>query len=311
MSRIIAVGLSTTLQKTITFTNLKLDSVNRSTGYRIDASGKAVNAARVLTQLSPGIATNVCPLGADNAKLFLELAAKDHMTVEWTPVPGRVRYCYTLLEPGTGRATELVVSEPVGTEDFSAASEDLLALILKNLAGAEALLLAGSRPAAYPSDMCARICKLAKDEGLAVMADFHGKDLSLTLETCAPDIVKINEEEFCGTFGYSFPLPEAELSALIAERSSMLGNTIVVTRGSKDTFAGANGVAFRQRVNAVTALNAIGCGDSFSAGFLYSWIADRDTKAALEKGSWCASRNALNMRPGSIRDPDEEGEGLW
>lgn len=311
MSRIIAVGLSTTLQKTITFTNLKTDSVNRSTGYRIDASGKAVNAARVLSQLSPGIVENVCPLGADNAKLFLELAAKDHLPVEWVPVPGRVRYCYTLLEPGTGRATELVVSEPVGDEDFSSVSEDLIALISKRLQGAEALLFAGSRPAAYPADMCARICALARDAGCAVMADFHGKDLKLTLERCVPDIVKINEEEFCGTFGYPFPLPEAELSKLIAEKSAALGNTIVVTRGSKDTFAGTKGTAFRQPVNAVTALNAIGCGDSFSAGFLFSWLADRDTKAALEKGSWCATRNALNMRPGSIRDPDDEGEGLW
>ena len=227
------------------------------------------------------------------------------------PCRGRVRYCYTLLEPGTGRATELVVSEPVGKEDFSAASEDLLALISNKIAGADALLLAGSRPASYPADMCARICALAKKAGLAVIADFHGKDLSLTLDVCAPDIVKINEEEFCGTFGYAFPLPEDELARFVAEKSAELGNTIVVTRGSKDTLAGAKGAAFCQRVNAVTALNAIGCGDSFTAGFLFSWLADRDTKAALEKGCWCATRNALNLRPGSIRDPDADGEGLW
>ncbi len=311
MSGIIAVGLSATLQKTITFTQLQTDSVNRSTGYRIDASGKAVNAARVLNQLSPGIVTNVCPLGEENASLFLELAARDGMKVAWVPVPGRVRYCYTLLEPGTGRATELVVSEPVGDADFSPVSESLLALIAKNLIGADALLFAGSRPASYPGDMCARICGMAKDAGLVVMADFHGKDLKATLERTIPTIIKINEEEFCGTFGHTFPLSEAELAAELRFQSAKLKNTIVVTRGSKDTFAATDGVAFYHPVIAVTALNTIGCGDSFTAGFLYSWLQKESTQEALSKGNECASRNALNLRPGSILDSDAEGEQLW
>ena len=315
MRKIVAVGLSATLQKTITFRELHLDSVNRSSGYRLDASGKSVNAARVLNQLESGCAVNVCPLGMENAELFLRLAAADGMDVDEVMVPGRVRYCYTLLEPGTGRATELVVSEPVAEEpassgDFAAASEALLAKISARLDGASALLLAGSRPLQYPEDLCVRICALAKDAGCLVLADFHGKDLSLTLERCTPDIIKINEEEFCGTFSLPFPLPEAELERQIAVHNARLGNTIVVTRGSKDTFAASKGSSFRHAVRAVKALNAIGCGDSFSAGFLYSWLADRDVPKALEKGSWCATRNALNLRPGSIRDPDDKGEGL-
>lgn len=311
MSQIIAVGLSPTLQKTITFNHLEKDSVNRSTGYRIDASGKAVNAARVLDQLSPGIITNICPLGEDNAAFFLELAAKDGMAVKWIPVTGRVRYCYTLLEPGSGRATELVVSEPVGGIDFSEVAERLLDMIREEASASDALIFAGSRPASYPADICPRICRIAADAGCTVMADYHGKDLLRTLEEAVPDIIKINEEEFCGTFGHAFPLNEEKLGALVAEKSAELGNTIVITRGSKDTWAAAKGEIFRHPVHAVTALNAIGCGDSFSAGFLYSWLKDRDTKAALAKGSWCATQNALNYRPGSIRKADAEGEQPW
>lgn len=311
MKKIVAVGLSATLQKTIAFRDLKLDSVNRSLGYRIDASGKAVNAARVLNQLESGCVVNVCPLGKDNADLFLELAAKDDMPVEWVPVPGRVRYCYTLLEPGSGRATELVVSEPVGSLDFSDAPQALLSKIAEQLQSADALLFAGSRPGAYPADMCARICALAKKAGCAVMADFHGKDLALTLECCTPDIIKINEEEFCGTFGLPFPLAESELEKELSAQSERLGNTIVVTRGSKNTYAAMRGVNYCYPVHPVTALNAIGCGDSFTAGFFHSWLNNPDIVTALAKGSWCATRNALNLRPGSTKDHDAEGEQLW
>ena len=112
MARVLSVGLSPTIQKTISFGTLALDRVNRSSGYRLDASGKAVNAARVLNQLSPGVVTCLCPLGADNASLFLDLAASDGLPVEYVTVPGLTRHCYTLLETGTGRATELVVNEP-------------------------------------------------------------------------------------------------------------------------------------------------------------------------------------------------------
>jgi fructose-1-phosphate kinase PfkB-like protein len=311
MSRVIAVGLSPTLQKTIAFKDLRLDSVNRSTGYRIDASGKAVNASRVLSQLERGCVTNVCPLGVDNADFFRELAGRDGLSFDCVDVPGRIRYCYTLVEPGTGRATELVVSEPAANADYQAIATGLLDLLDLRLAPSSALLFAGSRPAFWPEDLCARICALAKERECAVMADFHGKDLMLTLDRAVPDIIKINEEEFCGTFGFPFPLPEEELASCLARKSTELGCTIVVTRGSKDTYAASRGEGFRHPVNAVTALNAIGCGDSFTAGFLHSWLEDRDTAKALAKGSWCATRNALNLRPGSILDAEAEGEQLW
>lgn len=316
MKKIVAVGLSSTLQKTVVFSGLALDRVNRSKGYRIDASGKAVNAARVLHQLEPLCVTSVSPLGADNASLFLDLARADGFPVEWVPVPGRTRYCYTLVDPGSGTTTELVVSEPVDTSSeastgFSRAADALLSLVRDRLAEADALLFAGSRPAAWPDDMSARVCSLAKELGKTVMVDFHGKDLELTLERCVPDVIKINEEEFCGTFGYRFPLPEAELSLRIAEKSAELGNAIVITRGARDTYAGYRGTPYHRPVLEVTALNATGCGDSFTAGFMHAWLADRNMDAALEKGAWCATRNAMNLRPGSVRDPAEKGEQSW
>jgi len=309
MSRIVAVGLSSTLQKTIVFPGFALDSVNRAAEYRIDASGKAVNAARVLNQLDKGCVTSLSPLGSENASLFLELAAQDALDVAWVPVPGRTRYCYTCVDPLAGTTTELVVDEPVDTgeaaaQGFAAAAVSMEKTLRERLAGADALLFAGSRPKAWPVDMSARLCALGKAMGKVVMADFHGPDLKLTLERCVPDVIKINEMEFCGTFGYAYPLDPGDLRKRVAEKSAELGNAIVITRGSRDTYAAHLGVGFVGPVNAVKALNATGCGDSFTAGFLHAWLESRDMDAALAKGSWCAVRNALNLRVGSVLDPN-------
>ena len=51
MAKILCICLSSTIQRTINFNNIRLEKVNRSTSYRMDASGKALNSARVLSQL--------------------------------------------------------------------------------------------------------------------------------------------------------------------------------------------------------------------------------------------------------------------
>jgi len=326
MAKTVCVCLSATIQKTIVFSRLEKDAVNRSDGYRLDASGKAVNAARVMCQLSPGSAVAVVPLGEDNAETFLALAAADSVPISWVPVPGRTRYCYTLLECGALRGalrganrsvTELVVGEPGESADYGAIAESLLDLVRAEARDADALLLAGSRPPFWPNDLCLRIVREAHAAGVAVMADFHGADLSLVLDESIPEIVKINEDEFRATFGMP-PTRDATgqcrdfaLEAEIARRSTELGNAIVVTRGARETIAAYRGEVIREGIDAIDAVNTIGCGDSFAAGFLHAWIATRgDLAKSLGSGRHCATANALSLRPGSILDPSAPGEGL-
>ncbi|HHU36719.1 MAG TPA: hypothetical protein GXZ47_05765 [Treponema sp.] len=308
MMRIITAGMSPSIQKTMFYRILELGEVNRSTGYRLDASGKAYNSARMLNQLAPGIAVNVSPLGEENAALFLSLAEHDSVPVSHLTVPGSVRSCYTLLEPSSGRTTELVVDEPATPADYSALAEQFLYLCENELAGADALLVAGSRPPFWPEDLYPRLCKLARQKGTLTMADFRGKDLLMVLSTAVPSIIKINEAEFCETFACPYPLNEARLELQITERSREFSTIFVVTRGTKDTLAAQDGTLFRSPVAPVSVLNTIGCGDAFASGFLYSFVKTRSVEQALELGTSCAAKNALSYRPGSIISEKEPHE---
>lgn len=316
MPKIVACTLSSTIQKTILFPELALGGVNRSSRYRLDASGKAVNVARVLSELEAGCVVALCPVGEDNAETFLSLARKDGLDVRAVPVPGLTRYCYTLLDPERSgyRATELVVSEPVaeGPEAeaaFARASETMLAELAVLLDGADALVIAGSRPAAYPRDLYARMCALARARGVTCMVDFHGADLVAAVDAGRPGIIKINEEEFLATFGaagsFGDGLPvgadEADLVSLVESTSAGLGAVIVVTRGERDVVAADSGAAVVGKVEPVVPVNVIGCGDSFSAGFVRAWVSRHDLAFAMAEGSRCAALNARSIRPGSLR----------
>ena len=282
---------------------MTLTKVNRSKKYRQDASGKAVNSARVLTQLEEGCATVVCPLGEKNLKTFTDDAARDNLNLLYTTIPGATRECWTLLDRTAGTTTELVVGEPVLESDedkkaVAAAEIKMLKVINDILPEVDAVLLAGSRPAIWSSDLYATISVMTQDAGKIFLADYIGQDLVKTLTTAVPQIIKINEEEFRATFPELAALP---LKEAILKKSEELQNIVVVTRGTESTLAAVRSKYYECPTEKVAALNTTACGDSFNAGFLYEYVRSGDIEAALKKGTWCAARNAELEAPGAIR----------
>lgn len=303
MKKILCICLSSTIQRTISFDSLTLTKVNRSKKYRQDASGKAVNSARVLTQLEEGCATVVCPLGEKNLKTFTDDAARDKLNLLYTTIPGATRECWTLLDRTAGTTTELVVGEPVLESDedkkaVAAAEIKMLKVINDILPEVDAVLLAGSRPAIWSSDLYATISGMTQDAGKIFLADYIGQDLVKTLTTAVPQIIKINEEEFRATFPELAALP---LKEAIIKKSEELQNIVVVTRGTEPTLAAVRSKYYECPTEKVAALNTTACGDSFNAGFLYEYVRSGDIEAALKKGTWCAARNAELEAPGAIR----------
>ena len=300
--KILCICMSSTIQRTISFKELKLTEVNRSQHYRVDASGKAVNSARVLTQLQEDCAVSICPLGEKNLSAFTEPAERDKLNILFATIPGNTRECWTLLDTSAGTTTELVVGEPLLESDEDkkavvAAEIKILKMINELLPQVDAVLLAGSRPAIWSEDLYATIAGMSRDAGKLFLADYVGQDMTKTLASAIPDIIKINEEEFRRTFPEQAELP---LDKAICEKSAALGNIIVVTRGLESTLAAARGDFFECPTEKVTALNTTACGDSFNAGFLYEYLQTRDLSAALKKGTWCAARNAEHEAPGTL-----------
>lgn len=300
--KVLCICLSSTLQRTISFKELKLENVNRSQHYRLDASGKAVNSARVLNQLEKGCASLVCPLGEKNLSAFTDAAERDGLELCFVTIPGNTRECWTLLDRTAGTTTELVVGEPLleSNEDkkaVAAAEIKMLRFINDILPQTDAVLLAGSRPKIWSEDLYATISGMTHDNGKIFLADYIGEDMTKTLAASVPDIIKINEEEFRTTFS---ELNDQPLEQAIKEKSRELNNIIVITRGCDSTLAAARGQFYECPTEKVAALNTTACGDSFNAGFIYEYLKTRDIDAALKKGTWCAARNAENEAPGTL-----------
>lgn len=297
MKKILCICLSSTIQRTVSFNNFCVNNVNRSEKYRQDASGKAVNSARVLNQLENGCAKIICPLGEKNQDLFLKLASNNNLDIDFVTIPGFTRECWTLLNKSQNTTTELVVNEPNFTKDENIEIK-FLKLIDENLPFFDAVLIAGSRPSFWNEDIYSTICGMVEDNKKILLVDFIGKDLQKMLQTVTPTIIKINEEEFCSTFNFDFPISEEKLKQEICNLSQRLKNIVIITRGENSTFASQNGKFIEIHTEKITPINTTACGDSFNAGFLYEFINSNDFLAALKKGTFCATKNAMLEIPG-------------
>ena len=300
--KILCVCLSATIQRTVQFDNFSLDSVNRTKIWREDASGKALNVARVLNQIESGTSIALCPIGNTNAEHFMVLASRDNdLYVHPIYINGNTRECWTILDTSKNSTTEVVPDEAsdflhiVGAE----AELDLIENTREYMENVDALVFAGSRPVAWSANICARICEVAHKANKIILADFRGSDLLNTLKSCTPAIIKINEEEFCQTFA-GLLLSEAELKEAIIKKSQELKNIVIVTRGEKSTFAADNGKFYEVPTEKITVLNGTACGDAFSAGFLHEYLSSKNVESALKKGTHCAALNAQSLVPGSI-----------
>lgn len=303
MSKILCICLSSTIQRTINFKNIRLENVNRSTSYRMDASGKALNSARVLSQLDKDCVEVLCPLGQKNKDLFLDLAKNDELKIEYVTIPGFTRECWTLLDNTAGTTTEMVVGEPDVDFDVQSVENQMVEIVKSKLNSIDAVLFAGSKPKCFSDTIVVNIAKTVIDSGKVFLADYQGVELTNTLKSCVPSIIKINEEEFISTFNISSEqsIEEEKLKEYIAQKSKELNNIVVVTRGHLPTFAADKGSFVECPVEKVKAVNTTACGDSFSAGFIFEYMISGDFEKALKKGTWCAARNAELETPGAVR----------
>lgn len=300
MPKFLCVGLSPSIQRTVSFDSVIKNSVNRSSEYRFDASGKAANSSRVLNQLEKNSARLICPLGAENISFFRKLAERDGLAVNPVEIPGRTRECWTLLDASDGGTTELVAEEPCVSSVFGEAEEKLFEIVRFEVKNADAVLVAGSSPASWKKETVPCIAKIVSQNKKVFLADYWGKTLLDTIEFCVPHIIKINEEEFLNTFGGKLPISDGDFRHLISDKSVELGCILVVTRGEKSTFAADKGNFVEFPVEKIKAVNTTASGDAFSAGFLYEYLKTKDFLKSLEKGTWCAARNAESKIPGSI-----------
>jgi 1-phosphofructokinase/tagatose 6-phosphate kinase len=295
--------MNPSIQKTLVFSGLTQNVVNRTAEYSLDASGKGINVSRVLTQLGKNCC-HLTQLGGVFRPIFLELCNQDGIRVEWVESSSPVRFCYTLLDRTKKSVTELVEeSEQVG----EGTGEKLLEAFSKLILDFSCLIISGSKAAGFPDNIIPDMVKLARAERLRVILDIRGKDLIESLPY-GPDIIKLNMEEFLSTFVPElYPekgIPPKELKKRIAgiwtEINGKYPCSLIVTRGADSVWYTEEGEFIEYTFDPIIPLNTTGSGDSFTAGLAAALEEGAALGEAVIRGAKCGALNAALLRPGVI-----------
>lgn len=275
MAKILVVGLNPAWQKILEFDALQPGEVNRARNLVQLASGKGMNAAKVLRRLGHEVHLLQVLGGSNGQRCLVACQALGIQSLHaW--VEEETRQCLTLVDSGAGAATEII--EPFEIETPGAA-KTILSLLPAQPSSFEAALISGTVPAGLPDDMYRRILS-GLNPGLTMLDAWKGVDAALLSKV---DYVKVNRAEhatlepLAGDSGPLFLVTDGAGEAVV-QRSRKLQSRIPTAR--------------LERVR-----NPIGAGDTVAAGTLHFLLAGQDPVEAFRRGLAMGSASCLNLEP--------------
>lgn len=294
ISRILCVGVTPCLQRTIRFASLHFGQVNRARSVNVTSGGKSINTARTLKAL------NQAPLvtgfaGGETGNKMVSFIQKIGIDIDIVWTDQETRICTTLIDETTAVVTELVEEAPLPTlDEWSALDEKLLELLTET----NIMVVAGAPPPGSAKDIYAKYARKAQESGTVVIIDACGTALMKVLP-CAPLLVKLNDQELAATCGWPVNTEDTlcEAAQLLITRGAQW---VFVTQGKRDAWLLNKTAVWRFTPPAVNILNAVGSGDATTGGIAAGLHGGQSILDAVRLGIACGSANATTLTPGDI-----------
>jgi 1-phosphofructokinase len=257
---IFTITLNPAIDRTVLVQSVHKTDVTRVQQTFRQAAGKGINVSRVLHQL--GYETIACALlGGQNGAFVSDQLKESGVPLLSVEVDGETRENIKIV-PEEGNIIELNESGPtVKVSDPMA----LLDMVLDQAHPGDAIVFTGSLPPGLPDDIYQTMIRAANDAGLVTVLDASGNRFVHAVYA-TPTIIKPNRfelEEYAKR-----TLDDREMSVIASELLSLGVQEIVLTLGA----SGARYVdaknSYRVAPIVVDAINPIGAGESFLAGYL-------------------------------------------
>jgi 1-phosphofructokinase len=265
---------------------LKTDAVNRSTGEAVFYGGKGINVSTVLHHL--GIRSKALGFVAGFTGDEIEKGLKEQgMDTD-----------FIHLKQGMSRINVKIKAEEeteINGQGPDISGEEIQALFQKldELTEGDMLVLAGAIPSSIPSDIYETIMERLLKSGVSVTVDAT-KDLLLKVLKYHPFLIKPNNHELGEMFGVVCKTEEDIETYARKLQEQGAENVLVSLAGDGAFLLTKDGQTYRIGVPKGTVVNSVGAGDSMVAGFLASYLRDRDYEKALRFGTAAGSATAFS-----------------
>ncbi|MER7301805.1 hexose kinase [Nocardioides sp. NPDC127514] len=282
---IITVTLNPAIDVTYRLPRLRAGEVHRVAEVTSRLGGKGVNVARVLHQV--GEPTHAVGL-ADHD--FGDALARE-LPSTFLPELEEVRRTLVVVADSTTSLWE------PGRQAAPGSDLRLLDLLADRIAEATALVVSGSLAPGVPTDLPARIARLAAAGGVPVLLDLDDAALAAAVGTGA--VLTPNEDEAARLLGR--PLDDPAVA--VAQLATRHGGPVVLTRGHHGLVAYADGSCWEVSPPAGVTGNPTGAGDAAAAGLARGMAHGRPWPEILRDAAALGAAAVVTPVAGEI-DPD-------
>lgn len=277
--------------------DFKNPSPIRTDQYHAQPGGKGINVTKVLRQLKAEVTTFGFLGGFSGA--FIEEKLKSLGThARFTPIEEETRTTLALQDE-TGKCLEILETGPtIKPSEIN----HLRSTLKKHIPKKSILVISGSLPKAIDDTFYAELIAQLKEKAITVILDTSGPALTHALKS-QPYLIKPNKSELEALSNLDL---NQRLMQLKAIESMLQAGALNVALS-----LGANGMLFASQkaiyeisVPNIEAINPIGSGDSFIAGFAYGLKHGYNIDRLLKFASALGVSNAKNTEIAKIEVAD-------
>ncbi|RAP75981.1 1-phosphofructokinase family hexose kinase [Paenibacillus montanisoli] len=298
---IVCVSLNSAIDKRLLVPGFQPGAVNRAVHADATAGGKGLNVARVAQSLGATVlATGFA--GGSNGSWIMNKLHEIGLPHQMVPISQESRICLNIIDELTGGSTEIL--EP-GPEISPEEKERFLALWRTLCQPGRWLTLSGSLPRGLGDSFYAQLVAEARKAGANVILDTSGSALKLGMQ-CGPHTIKPNEEEFRQCFGTD-PRDHTAVRQVAEQLGGYGVQSLLVSLGREGCLAARpDGRLWLAVPPAVEAVNPVGSGDSFVAGWTVACSRGLDVPDALRCAIAAGTVNAMSPSTGQVSRADAE-----
>lgn len=271
---------------------LRCNSVQRHAG------GGGVNVARVVHRLG-GDCAALCMVGGPSGEMLTTLLQSEGVACIPVAIAGHTRESFTVLERTTNQEFRFVLPGPDIHEDEMTACMGMLSW----QPPPDFVVASGSLPPGVPHDFYRQLAQMSNAWAAKFIVDGSGESLQAALEH-GVYMVKPSLREFRDIT--QLPLRTVADVAHAASQwvQRQWAAVVVVSLGEQGALmAHADGVVFASALP-VTVVSAVGAGDSFVAGIVWSLSQNDTLDRAFRYGVACASASLMSAG-GGLCSPED------
>jgi 1-phosphofructokinase len=283
---IVTLTPNPSLDRTLFLDTFTRGAVNRCTATLVEPSGKGINVALALHRHGvPALA--LLPSGGPAGEQLVQLLVAAGLPYRTVTITGAIRTNVSMIEAD---GTSSKINEP-GPTLISEEVAELLRATLDSCCPADWLAICGTLPNGFSERDLVEAVRAARTAGLRVVVDTSGSTLRAVL-TATPHLVKPNAHELAEVTGRPMNTVGDVTAAAELLRAKGLG-TVLVSLGRDGAILVDGNGALHGRTAAVHAINTVGAGDAFLAGYL---AADASALPPADRLAWAVRWGATAVQ---------------